>query len=107
MEYISNLRIEHAKRMLQTEEMAIQDIAKAVGFKSSYYFCSVFKRKNRLHAHRLRPGILLEAHISRSGNGQQRAAEVLNFRGSLATANFCFRGRRAGKQVKGLPPTVQ
>ena len=45
MEYISNLRIEHAKRMLQTEEMAIQDIAKAVGFKSSYYFARIFKRK--------------------------------------------------------------
>lgn len=45
MEYISNLRIEHAQRMLQSNDLAIQEIAVKIGFKSSYYFSRIFKKK--------------------------------------------------------------
>lgn len=45
MEYISTLRVEHAQRMLQSDDLAIQEIAVKLGFKSSYYFSRVFKKK--------------------------------------------------------------
>jgi AraC-like DNA-binding protein len=45
MEYISDLRIEHAKRLLQSDSMSIQTIATQVGFNSSYYFSRIFKKK--------------------------------------------------------------
>lgn len=97
MEYISNLRIEHAKRMLQTEEMAIQDIAKAVGFKSSYYFARIFKRKTGSRPPTIgwypprSPYIPIRKRTAASRGSP-------NFRGSLATANFCFRGAGQGSR---------
>lgn len=48
MEYISTLRVEHAQRMLQSDDLAIQEIAVKLGFKSSYYFSRVFKKKPAL-----------------------------------------------------------
>lgn len=107
MEYISNLRIEHAKRMLQTEEMAIQDIAKAGGLQILVLLCSDFQTKNRLHAHRLSAGILLEAHISRSGNwtaASRGSPELPPARLLLLIFVFGAQGREAGK---GLPPHRQ
>ena len=45
MEYINNLRIERAKKLLQSENISIGDIAVQIGFTSSYYFSRIFKKK--------------------------------------------------------------
>jgi two-component system response regulator YesN len=42
-QYINNVRIEHAKRLLKTSSMKMYDIAQNVGFESPYYFSKVFK----------------------------------------------------------------
>ena len=44
LDYITRRRIEEAKRLLTKNEMSITDIAYALGFSSSQYFATVFKR---------------------------------------------------------------
>jgi AraC-like DNA-binding protein len=43
--YITHLRIKRAKELLQYRDMKITDIARELGFSSSYYFCNVFKKE--------------------------------------------------------------
>ena len=45
IEFINNLRINRAKKMLQTQNDPVQVIAYSVGFESSNYFSRLFKRK--------------------------------------------------------------
>lgn len=45
MEYINNMRIELANRMLQHSDIPIQDIAREVGFNTPFYFTRSFKKK--------------------------------------------------------------
>jgi YesN/AraC family two-component response regulator len=43
-EYLSGLRIEQARRFLDSTTMALEDIAYRVGFSDYYYFSKVFKK---------------------------------------------------------------
>ena len=43
-EYLSELRIDQAKKLLKTN-MAVRDIAVAVGFNDSKYFSDIFYKK--------------------------------------------------------------
>lgn len=45
IEYINNMRIEQAKKLLQTMDTPIREIACEVGFNTSYYFTRIFKKK--------------------------------------------------------------
>jgi len=47
-EYIHNVRIEHAKRLLMETDQNIESIAKQTGFKDRSYFCKIFKKKTGL-----------------------------------------------------------
>lgn len=42
-DYINRVRIEGAKKLLDTTNMKVYEIAECVGFSSSSYFCTVFK----------------------------------------------------------------
>ncbi len=42
--YVQNLRIEDAKRMLESEPLSFEDIAAAVGYENSAFFRRLFKR---------------------------------------------------------------
>jgi AraC family transcriptional regulator len=42
-DYIANLRLDHAKRLLSTDQ-SIKAIAQALGFSSPSSFCSAFRR---------------------------------------------------------------
>lgn len=42
--YINRIRVEKAKQMLKSSFYQNEEIAKLVGFSSSYYFCRVFKK---------------------------------------------------------------
>jgi len=44
VEYLNNVRIEHSKHLLRTENLKISDVAYITGFKEPSYFCTVFKR---------------------------------------------------------------
>ncbi|MDW8549131.1 substrate-binding domain-containing protein [Epilithonimonas ginsengisoli] len=44
-DYISNIRLEQAKSMLQNPELTISEIAYKIGFSSPNYFSTVFKNK--------------------------------------------------------------
>lgn len=44
-DYISNIRLEHAKSMLQNPELTISEVAYKTGFSSPNYFSTVFKNK--------------------------------------------------------------
>lgn len=46
--YIQNYRIEKAKELLANSETAVENIATAVGFANSSYFCKVFKSSTGL-----------------------------------------------------------
>lgn len=50
MKYLSDLRIEKAKKLLLTSDMTVCEIADACGFGSVYYFSSAFKKKAGLAA---------------------------------------------------------
>lgn len=45
-QFLLDLRIAHAKRMLLEEDFSLSDIALACGFTSQSYFCSRFKKAN-------------------------------------------------------------
>ncbi len=47
-EHLARIRITHAKEMLLNTEMAVSSISEAVGYKDCSYFCSVFKRYERI-----------------------------------------------------------
>ena len=42
--YIQNLRIEEAKRLLETEQMSFEDISSEVGYENRAFFRRLFKR---------------------------------------------------------------
>lgn len=44
VEYITKLRIQHAKRLLLTTNDTVKEISESLGFSDSGYFCRVFKR---------------------------------------------------------------
>lgn len=44
-EYITNLKIEKTKELLNDTNMSASEIAKALGFENYPYFCKLFKRK--------------------------------------------------------------
>jgi len=45
MEYRSNLRIEHAREMLEDSRLSVGEIGEALGYASASYFCDAFKRR--------------------------------------------------------------
>jgi len=45
MGYVQNLRIEGAKRMLETSDMSVDDIAAVVGYENSTFFRKLFRRR--------------------------------------------------------------
>ena len=53
-EYIRNLRIEEAKRLLRETDLPVYQIADRVGFADYNYFCRVFKREVGLPAKKYR-----------------------------------------------------
>ena len=44
-DYLSNIRIDHAKELLRTTNISISEIAYQSGYNDSHYFSSVFKKK--------------------------------------------------------------
>ena len=53
-EYIQNLRIDTAKRLLLTSTASVQDISEQVGLMDGSYFRRLFKRKTNMTAHDFR-----------------------------------------------------
>ncbi len=45
MEYRNSIRIEHAKRILEEEDIPVSDVGLRVGYASPTYFCDAFKKK--------------------------------------------------------------
>ena len=45
LEYRNAIRIEHAKRILEEEDIAVSDVGAKVGYTSASYFCDAFKKK--------------------------------------------------------------
>ena len=56
VEYVHTLRLEEAKRLLETTDFAIDPVANGVGYEDSSFFRRLFRRKVGLspHAYRLR-----------------------------------------------------
>jgi AraC-like DNA-binding protein len=44
-QYLASYRVDRAKRLLTQESMSLHEVARKVGFCSTSYFCSVFKKK--------------------------------------------------------------
>jgi len=44
-EYLLNIRLDHAKRLLSTTTLSIEEIGEKVGLSDSYYFSKVFKKR--------------------------------------------------------------
>ncbi len=47
-DYVNNIRLENAKKMLISESYRIEEISHRCGFKDINYFCRVFKQKTQL-----------------------------------------------------------
>lgn len=45
MDYVTSLRINHAKQLLRETDMRLRDIAKTVGYSDEFYFSRKFKKK--------------------------------------------------------------
>ena len=57
MKYINNLRIEHAKKLLQTTELSITEVAEAVGFTGLHYFSRYFSNKEHISPAKYRSSV--------------------------------------------------
>jgi transcriptional regulator GlxA family with amidase domain len=54
LEYVQSLRIEEAKQILETTEMAIEDVATSVGYEEPNSFRRLFKRTTGISPHQYR-----------------------------------------------------
>ncbi|TQK63284.1 ABC-type Fe3+-hydroxamate transport system substrate-binding protein [Brevibacillus sp. AG162] len=45
MDYVTSLRINHAKRLLRETDMKLRDIAKTIGYNDEFYFSRKFKKE--------------------------------------------------------------
>ncbi|EJL25925.1 helix-turn-helix domain-containing protein [Brevibacillus sp. BC25] len=45
MDYVTSLRINHAKRLLRETDMKLRDIAKTIGYSDEFYFSRKFKKE--------------------------------------------------------------
>ncbi|WP_371070296.1 helix-turn-helix domain-containing protein [Sinorhizobium meliloti] len=45
VQYVQALRIEEAKQMLETEDVAIEDVSVSVGYEDPTFFRKLFKRR--------------------------------------------------------------
>ena len=53
-QYILNLRLEEAKKLLKTSNLSINEIAHRCGFESMTHFCKFFQQKNNVSASQFR-----------------------------------------------------
>ena len=60
VEYLTQARINHAKRLLMSYELSIQEIAMLCGYNDSSYFCKVFKKYIKMSPMQYRDSIHLE-----------------------------------------------
>jgi transcriptional regulator GlxA family with amidase domain len=72
--YVQNLRIEEAKRLLETDGMGADDIAAAVGYENQTFFRRLFKRSTGLtpgaYRRMFRPVLAAGAvHVAGKGEG--------------------------------------
>ncbi len=52
--FLTNLRMKHALRLIQTEQLSIKEIAEICGYNDTSYFCKVFKRYFNLSPEKFR-----------------------------------------------------
>ncbi len=55
--YLTNLRLDHACRLLQRQDLLVEDVARESGFGSAGYFIKVFQRQYGTTPHRYRHAI--------------------------------------------------
>jgi len=60
VDYLNQTRATHAKNLLQTTQLSIQEVATRCGFNDSSYFCRIFKKYNGLSPLQYRSSMLLE-----------------------------------------------
>jgi len=68
-QYLASYRVERAKRLLMQESMTLHEVARKVGFCSTSYFCSVFRKKTGKSPRKFAAQMLLE------NNGQEPRRE--------------------------------
>lgn len=44
MEYVTRLRMEQAKRLLEDEHVRVYEVSQAVGYQDSRYFSQIFRK---------------------------------------------------------------
>ena len=57
-EYVQNLRISEAERLLRSTDLNIDDIASRVGYQNKGYFYKIFVEKNHVTPAKFRKDIL-------------------------------------------------
>lgn len=62
-DYRMELRLNMAKRMLESGESTLEYIAEALNFESTSYFCRIFKKKFRITAGQYRTNVMLSDSI--------------------------------------------
>lgn len=45
IQFLTELRLKHAQKLLRTTDMSVKSIAEVVGYQESFYFCRVFKKQ--------------------------------------------------------------
>ncbi|HEX4914314.1 MAG TPA: helix-turn-helix domain-containing protein, partial [Vicinamibacterales bacterium] len=71
-DYVLNLRIEEAKRLLETSDRPVDDISATVGYEDASFFRRVFKRRTGLvplHYRRMFQPIRRRKLITNDGGG--------------------------------------
>jgi transcriptional regulator GlxA family with amidase domain len=69
MDYFTRLRMEHARRLLDTTSRSVKEVAAALGYEDPFYFSRVFKSVNQVA-----PSYYRAQQLGRAGS-DARAAE--------------------------------
>ena len=68
-QFLAAYRVDRAKRLLMQESMTLHEVARKVGFCSTSYFCSVFRKKTGKSPRKYAAEMLLEKIEPPNGNG--------------------------------------
>ncbi|MDQ0194219.1 response regulator [Paenibacillus wynnii] len=61
-DYITKVRIEHAKKLLHNTDLKVREIAEQVGYENPHYFSTVFKKTAGSHPLKYRTDITHQSH---------------------------------------------
>ena len=83
IDYLQNLRLEEAKRLLESSKRAVDAISADVGYEDASFFRRIFKRRTGLTPRTLSADVSADRARRTLGRRSERLADDLHRRGTI------------------------